>query len=66
MTHDIILNKIQEIVTCEDVNHYKNLRKPEQHLKRVHIHKSFVLKFEHITADDTVIFWSYDHHDDAY
>ncbi|MDP1694724.1 MAG: addiction module toxin RelE [Candidatus Woesearchaeota archaeon] len=65
-THDIILAKMQEIISCEDVNHYKNLKKPKQHLKRVHIQHSFVLTFQYIEIEDTVIFWDYEHHDDAY
>ena len=37
------IKKIKEIIACKDINHYKNLRKPLQHLKRVHIENSFVL-----------------------
>ncbi len=36
---DIILNKIDEISV--DPQHYKNLKKPLQHLKRVHVDSSF-------------------------
>lgn len=61
-----VLKKIEEIIRCQDVSHYKNLRKPLQHLKRVHIDGSFVLAFEHSMSEDTVRFISLDHHDDAY
>ncbi|HLC61631.1 MAG TPA: hypothetical protein VJI52_01290 [Candidatus Nanoarchaeia archaeon] len=60
----IIDNKIQEI--RQNPQHYKNLRKPLHHLKRIHIDKSFVLVFsvdenrKHITIED------YDHHDNIY
>jgi len=62
--YEIIMNKIEEVVKYPQ--HYKNLRKPLQHLKRVHIDKSFVLVFfvdenkKHITIED------YDHHDEIY
>ena len=65
-TYEIIMDKIQEILTCADVDHYKNLRKPLHHLKRVHIHKSFVLVFHYHKAEDTVIFYDFDHHDNIY
>ena len=42
---DDLLEKIDEIITCKNINHYKNLRKPLQHLKRVHIKGSFILTF---------------------
>ncbi len=32
-TYNALMNKMQEILTCEDANHYKNLRKPLQHVK---------------------------------
>lgn len=40
---EIIYNKIAEVI--KNPYHYKNLKKPSQHLKRVHINKSFVLLF---------------------
>lgn len=42
----LINKKIIEIISCDTVSHYKNLKFPLQHLKRVHINKrSFVLVF---------------------
>ena len=61
-----IIDKIDEIIKCEDVNHYKNLRKPLQHLKRVHIKSSFVLTFKYIWSEDKVVFYYFDHHDNIY
>ncbi len=60
------INKIKEIVTCQDISHYKNLRKPLQHLKRVHIDNSFVLTFEFIESNNKVKFIEFEHHDKIY
>lgn len=60
-------NKIQEIITCENVEHYKNLRKPLNHLKRVHIDKkTFVLVFSVDEKNKHIIFEDFDHHDKIY
>jgi YafQ family addiction module toxin component len=61
---EIIGKKIEELV--QNPNHYKNLRSPSQHLKRVHIDKSFVLTFSVNEATKTVIIEDYDHHDKIY
>jgi YafQ family addiction module toxin component len=61
-----IENKIQEIISCEDINHYKNLRSPLQNLKRVHIEKSFVLVFSIDEKNKKIIFEDFDHHDNIY
>jgi len=60
----IIHNKIAEVI--QNPQHYKNLRSPLQHLKSVHIDKSFVLLF---SVDDNlkkVTFEEFDHHDRIY
>ncbi len=64
--YNAIMDKMQEILTCEDVNHYKNLRKPLQHLKRVHVDSSFVLTFRYIKSENKVVFYDFDHHDNIY
>jgi len=64
--YDIIMQKIQEIITCNDVNHYKISRHPLQHLKRVHVNTQFVLIFKYDQENDTVIFYDVDHHDSIY
>ncbi|MCH8003329.1 MAG: addiction module toxin RelE [Nanoarchaeota archaeon] len=61
---DIIEKKIQEV--RKNPYHYKNLRKPLQHLKRVHIDKSFVLAVSVDEKNKNVIFEDYDHHDNIY
>lgn len=65
-TYKAIMGKIDEILTCSDANHYKNLRDPLQHFKRVHIKGSFVLTFRHLESEDKVIFYDFDHHDNIY
>lgn len=62
--YEAILNKIEEIINCKDINHYKNLRRPLQRYKRVQIYKSFVLLFRQ--EGDKIIFRYYDHHDNVY
>ncbi|MBI4017280.1 MAG: addiction module toxin RelE [Candidatus Aenigmarchaeota archaeon] len=65
-TYEVLMNKINDILTCEGVNHYKNLRKPLQHLKRVHINGPFVLTFKYQEEEDKVVFYDFDHHDYIY
>lgn len=61
---EIIYKKIEEI--RKNPQHYKNLKKPLQHLKRVHIDKSFVIVFSVDELTKTVIIEDYDHHDKIY
>jgi YafQ family addiction module toxin component len=61
-----LLEKMNEILNCEEVNHYKNLRKPLQHLKRVHIKGPFILTFRYIESEDKVLFYDFGHHDRIY
>ena len=61
---EIIHKKIEEIRS--NPQHYKNLRRPLQHLKRVHIDKSFALVFSVDESRKTVIIEDYDHHDNIY
>lgn len=65
-TYNALMSKMQEILTCGDVNHYKNLRKPLQHLKRVHVKGAFVLTFKYAESEDKVVFYDVDHHDHIY
>ncbi|NOZ80260.1 MAG: hypothetical protein GXP63_01190 [DPANN group archaeon] len=60
----MIEKKIGEII--QKPQHYKNLRKPLQHLKRVHVDKSFVLTFSVDEKRNTVIIEDYGHHDEIY
>ena len=61
---EIILKKISEVI--QNPHHYKNLRKPLQHLMRVHIDKSFVLIFSVNKKEKRVLFEELDHHDRIY
>ena len=58
-----ILKKIDEIV--ENPQHYKNLRKPLENWKRVHV-GNFVLTFSVDENFKTVTIEDYDHHDNIY
>lgn len=64
----IINKKIKQIINCdsETINHYKNLKKPLNELKRVHIDKSFVLTFKVIIEKNFILFADFDHHDKIY
>ncbi len=64
--YDAVINKVNEILTCQDVSHYKNLRKPLENYKRVHIKGSSVLLFKYIPSEDTILFYDLDHHDNIY
>ncbi len=66
VTYEVLMNKMQEIVECEDVHHYKNLRSPLQQFKRVHVRGPFVLVFKYIESENTVVFYDFDHHDNIY
>ncbi|MDP6626821.1 MAG: hypothetical protein QGG50_02880 [Methanopyri archaeon] len=61
---EIIFKKIDEIVI--NPHRYKNLRRPLQHLKRVHIDSNFVMVFSIDERTKTVIIEDYDHHDNIY
>jgi len=60
----MIEKKINEII--KNPHHYKNLRKPLQHLKRVHVNRSFVLIFSVDEHNKKIIIEDYDHHDKIY
>ena len=64
--YNALMSKMDEILTCQDVNHYKNLKKPLEDFKRVHIKGSFVLLFKYIQSEDKVVFYDLDHHDTIY
>ena len=59
-----IYRKLEEIVN--NPHHYKNLRKPLQHLKRVHVDKSFVLVFSVNETTKTIMIEDFDHHNKIY
>ncbi len=64
-TYEAVMSKIQKIVNCSDVEHYKNLRYDMKDSKRVHI-GHFVLVFSYNKSNGFVSFEDYDHHDSIY
>jgi YafQ family addiction module toxin component len=64
--YESLLKKMNEIITCENVEHYKNLKKPLQSYKRVHIRSSFVLLFRYDKFENKIFFYDFDHHDNIY
>lgn len=61
---EIIHKRIEEI--RKNPHHYKNLRRPLQHLKRVRVDKSFVLVFSIDDSEKVIVVEVYDHHDNIY
>ncbi len=59
-----IRNKMEQIL--ENPQHFKSLRHDLAGERRVHILKSFVLKYKIDEANKLVIFLFFGHHDDAY
>ena len=64
--YEIIWKKIREIVSSENVEHYKNLKFPLNNFKRVHIDKSFILIFKYDKTNNKLSFYDFDHHDKIY
>jgi len=60
----IIDKKIKQVL--ENPLHFKPLRAPMQHLRRVHIDKSFVLTYSVDEQNEIVIIEDCDHHDNVY
>jgi len=60
-----VLDKIEEIINCEDVEHYKNLRHDMSDRKRVQV-GHFVLIFKFIKEENKIKFVDFDHHDNIY
>lgn len=63
-TYEIVMNKIEEIL--ENPQHYKPLKHELAGEKRVHIMKSFILRYEVNENAKTVTFIFFGHHDEAY
>ena len=60
-----VLNKIEEVISSANVEHYKNLRHDMKDKKRVHL-GHFVLVFRLIKTENKIIFDDFDHHDSIY
>ena len=63
--YEQLLKKINEIIDCENIEHYKNLKYNMKDSKRVHV-GHFVLVFQYSISSDTVNFDDFDHHDKIY
>ncbi|PLW80285.1 addiction module toxin RelE [Candidatus Woesearchaeota archaeon] len=59
-----LMNKIDEIICSEDINHYKNLKYKLKRFKRAHVNNSYVILF--FGDDGTIHFVDYEHHDIIY
>ncbi len=59
-----LFKKIEEILCCENLNHYKNLRKDLKAYKRVHVNRCYVILF--CDQKGVVHFIDYAHHDKVY
>ena len=64
--YKILMKKIEEIIDSRNIDHYKNLKKPLQNFKRVHIDAHFVLVFKYEKNEDSIYFYDFDHHDRIY
>ncbi len=62
--YEMIMNKADEII--QNPQHYKNLRKPLQYLKEVHIDNHFVLTFSVDENTKIVTLEDFAHHDEIF
>ena len=60
-----VLEKIDEVIHSENVEHYKSLRHNMKDSKRVHI-RHFVLVFRYKKEENLIDFDDFDHHDNIY
>lgn len=60
-----LFKKILEIISCEDITHYKNLKFNLKNYRRVHVNNSYVIIF-YDDISKKVYFVDYDHHDKIY
>ena len=63
--YDRLLGKMQEIISSESIDHYKNLRFNMKDSKRVHL-GHFVLVFQYNPKAKEILFDDFDHHDNIY
>jgi len=61
---EVVNKKVDQIL--ENPYHFKPLHAPMNHLRRVHIAKSFVLTFRIDENIKTVVIIDFDHHDSIY
>ncbi len=63
--YENLLNKMNEVLNCFDIEHYKNLRYDLKEFKRVHV-GHFVLVFKFDKMNNVIFFSDFDHHDNIY
>ena len=63
--YEAVINKINEILNSDTLEHYKHLRYDMKESQRVHI-GHFILVFSYKKEIDLVSFEDYGHHDDIY
>lgn len=63
--YEQVLNKVKEIISSNNIEHYKNLRYNMKDSKRVHI-GHFVLVFQFDKENNKIFFDDFDHHDNIY
>ena len=63
--YERVLNKIEEIINSENIEHYKNLRYNMSDRKSIHV-GHFVLVFKFIKEENKIKFVDFDHHDNIY
>lgn len=64
--YEATLKKINEVVSNEELNHYKNLSYDMKEFKRVHIDSHFVLIFKVDEKNRLIRFEDLQHHDYIY
>ena len=63
--YENVMNKLHEVIISTKIEHYKNLKYPLQHLKRVQIgEKVLVFKFD--KKSKLISFENFKHHDKIY
>ena len=65
LLYERLLAKMNEVIHCYDVEHYKNLRSNMKESKRVHV-GHFVLVFQYNKEGNEINFDDFDHHDTVY
>jgi len=63
--YENLLNKMNEVLSSPDIEHYKNLRYDLKEYKRVQV-GHFVLVFKYDKANNLIYFADFDHHDVIY
>jgi len=63
--YENLLNKMNEILSSPDIEHYKNLRYDMKDKKRVHV-GHFVLVFKYDAQNNILYFDDFEHHDNIY